>query len=112
MTFLAIDSQKSLLTLQKSQLQFEQTLVMNQANWIMNEMSARSEELEEANPNGTVDLDNDPYYVMLQQQEEYLTTRQDALDSQISLLDNEISSLKTLVNNNIKNSCGLNLIGS
>ena len=41
MTFLAIDSQKSLLTLQKSQLQFEQTLVMNQANWIMNEMSAR-----------------------------------------------------------------------
>ncbi len=110
MTFLAIDSQKSLLTLQKSQLQFEQTLVMNQANWIMNEMSARSEELEEANPNGTVDLDNDPYYVMLQQQEEYLTTRQDALDSQISLLDNEISSMKTMVQNNIKSSCGLNLI--
>ena len=110
MTFLAIDSQKSLLTLQKSQLQFEQTLVTNQANWIMNEMSARSEELEEANPNGTVDLDNDPYYVMLQQQEEYLTTRQDALDSQISLLDNEISSMKTMVQNNIKSSCGLNLI--
>lgn len=110
MTFLAIDSQKSLLTLQKSQLQFEQTLVMNQANWIMNEMSARSEELKEANPNGTVDLDNDPYYVMLQQQEEYLTTRQDALDSQISLLDNEISSMKTMVQNNIKSSCGLNLI--
>lgn len=110
MTFLAIDSQKSLLTLQKSQLQFEQTLVMNQANWIMNEMSARSEELQEANPNGTVDLDNDPYYVMLQQQEEYLTTRQDALDSQISLLDNEISSMKTMVQNNIKSSCGLNLI--
>lgn len=110
MTFLAIDSQKSLLTLQKSQLQFEQTLVMNQANWLTKEMGNRSEELEEANPNGTVDLDNDPYYVMLQQQEEYLTTRQDALDSQISLLDNEISSMKTMVQNNIKSSCGLNLI--
>ena len=47
---------------------------------------------------------------MLQQQEEYLTTRQDALDSQISLLDNEISSMKTMVQNNIKSSCGLNLI--
>ena len=113
MTFLAIDSQKSLLTLQKSQLQFEQTLVMNQANWIMQEMSARSEALNEASSGtGTpVDLDNDPYYVMLQQQEEYLTTRQDALDSQISLLDNEISSMKTMVQNNIKSSCGLNLIG-
>ncbi len=110
MTFLAIDSQKSLLTLQKSQLQFEQTLVMNQANWLTKEMGNRAEELEEANPNGTVDLDNDPYYVMLQQQEEYLTTRQDALDSQISLLDNEISSMKTMVQNNIKSSCGLNLI--
>ena len=110
MTFLAIDSQKSLLTLQKSQLQFEQTLVMNQANWLTKEMGNRSEELEEANPNGTVDLDNDPYYVMLQQQEEYLTTRQDALDSQISLLDNEISSMKTMVQNNIKSRCGLTLI--
>ena len=109
MTFLAIDSQKSLLTLQKSQLQFEQTLVTNQANWIMNEMSARSQELEEATGT-TPDLDNDPYYVMLQQQEEYLTTRSDALDSQISLLDNEISSMKTMVQNNIKSSCGLNLI--
>ncbi len=110
MTFLAIDSQKSLLTLQKSQLQFEQTLVMNQANWLTKEMGNRSEELEEASGGGTVDLDNDPYYVMLQQQEEYLTTRQDALDSQISLLDNEISSMKTMVQNNIKSSCGLNLI--
>ncbi len=111
MTFLAIDSQKSLLTLQKSQLQFEQTLVMNQANWIMQEMSARSEELNGSTSGTSVDLDQDPYYVMLQQQEEYLTTRQDALDSQISLLDNEISSMKTMVQNNIKSSCGLNLIG-
>lgn len=106
MTFLAIDSQKSLFTLQKSQLQFEQTLIMNQANWLAKEMGNRAEEI------GTDgDIDNDPYYVSMQKQEEYLTTRQNTLDTQISLLDNEIASMKTMVQNNIKSSCGLNLIG-
>ena len=80
---------------------------MSQANYITQEMSYRSQEIEEAGG----DLDTDYYYIQLQQQEEYLETRQDSLDSQITLLDNEISSLKTLVNNNIKNSCSLNLIG-
>ena len=74
-------------------------------------MSARAEQLEAASGNGQVDLDNDAYYVSLQKQEEYLTTRQNTLDTQISLLDNEISSMKTMVQNNIKSSCSLNLIG-
>ena len=111
MTFLAIDSQKNLFTLQKSQLQFEQTLIMNQANWVAEQMAARAELLEEASGNGQVNLDNDAFYVALQKQEEQLTTRQNTLDSQISLLDNEISSMKTMVQNNIKSSCTLNLIG-
>ena len=106
MTFLALSSQKSLFMLQKSQLEFEQTLIMNQANWLQQEMAAHAEAL------GTeVDLDNDPYYVSLQKQEEYLTTRQDALSNQITLLTEEINSTKSLVQNNIKASCGLNLIG-
>lgn len=107
MSFLAVDSQKSLFTLQRNQLQYEQTLIMNQANWVQKEMGYRAEELEADD----IDLDEDAYYVSLEKQEEYLETRQDTLDSQIQLLDNEISSLKTMVNNNIKNSCGLNLIG-
>ncbi len=107
MSFLAVDAQKSLFILQRNQLQYEQTLVMNEANWVSKEMGYYANEMDE-----DADLDNDPYYVGLQQTEEYLESRQDTLDSQIQLLDNEISSLKTLVNNNIKNSCGLNLIGS
>lgn len=106
MTFLALSSQRSLFMLQKSQLEFEQMLVMNQANWLQQEMDARAEAL------GTdVDLDNDAYYVSLQKQEEYLTTRQDTLSNQISLLNEEINSTKSLVQTNIKASCGLNLIG-
>ncbi len=107
MTFLAIDAQKNLFALQKSQLQFEQTLVMSRANYITKQMGYRAQELEDMD----VDVDNDPTYQMLQQQESYLETRQDSLDSQISLMENEISSLKNLVNNNIKSACSLNLIG-
>ena len=106
MTFLAIDAQKNLFTLQKSQLQFEQTLVMSRTNYITKQMGLRAEQL------GNNDPDSDPTYIALQQQESYLETRQDSLDSQITLIENEISSLKNLVNNNIKSSCTLNLIGS
>ena len=107
MTFLAIDAQKNLFTLQKSQLQFEQTLVMSRANYITKQMGYRVQELEEED----LDTDDDPTYVALQQEGDYLETRQDSLDSQISLIDNEISSLKNLVSSNIKSSCSLNLIG-
>mgnify|MGYP007069909075 FL=1 len=107
MTFLAIDAQKNLFTLQKSQLQFEQTVVMSRANYITKQMGYRAQELDDAG----VDVDDDPTYQLLQQEESYLETRQDSLDSQISLMENEISSLKNLVTNNIKASCSLNLIG-
>lgn len=105
MSFLAVDAQKSLFTLQRNQLQFEQTLIMSQANWTSKEMAAYANEMDES-----VDLDNDPYYIGLEQLNEQLESQQDALESQITLIDNEISSLKTLVNNDIKNTCGLNLI--
>ena len=107
MTFLAIDAQKNLFTLQKSQLQFEQTLIMSRVNYITKQMGYRANELD-----GTdTDVDDDPTYQRLQQEESYLETRQDSLDSQISVIENEISSLKTLVNNKIKATCALNLIG-
>ncbi len=107
MTFLAIDAQKNLFTLQKSQLQYEQTLVMSRANYVTKQMGYVAQECEE----NEIDPDDNAQYVILQQEEQYLETRQDSLDSQISLMENEISSLKNLVNNNIKSSCSLNLIG-
>lgn len=107
MTFLALDAQKNLFTLQKSQLQFEQTLVMSRVNYVTKQMGYRAQDLEDME----IDTDDDPMYIQLQQEESYLETRHDSLDSQISLMENEISSLKNLVNSNIKSSCTLNLIG-
>ncbi len=113
MTFLAIDAQKNLFTLQKSQLQFEQTLVMSRANFITKEMGYYESDMSgTTNSDGTEwDAETDTYYQDLVSQEQYLETRQDSLDSQISALDNEISSMKNMVNSNIKTSCSLNLIG-
>ena len=110
MSFLAIDAQKNLFTLQKSQLQFEQTLIMSRVNHIVKEIGYYEQDFEASNPDG--DIQNDAYFQELQATEQYLETRQDSLDTQISVLDNEISSMKNLVNNNIKSTCALNLIGS
>ena len=107
MTFLAIDAQKNLFTMQKSQLQFEQTLIMSRINTITKEMG-----FYEADQGDDWDANTDEYYQELVSTESYLETRQDSLDSQITALDNEISSMKNLVNSNIKSSCTLNLIGS
>lgn len=108
MTFLAIDAQKNLFTLQKSQLQYEQTIVMSRCNYVTKQMGEIAQYYDDDSDS---DLEDDPQYIALQREESYLETRQDSLDSQISLLDNEINSIKNLVTNNIKSSCQLNLIG-
>lgn len=105
MTFLAIDSQKALFTMQKSELQLEKTLIASRAATMTKEMSNYSE----AHKNDT-DYENDAVYKELQATEEYYETRQDSIDSQITLLENSISGLKSLVTSNIKSSCTLNLI--
>ena len=106
MTFLALDAQKSLYTLQKSQLNFEQTLVVARASYLSKEMGIIQESVEDPST-----LDSDPNYIQLQAEQEQLEIRKESLDSQVQLLEQEISNLKTAVTNGIKNGCGLNLIG-
>ena len=102
MSFLAIDAQKNYFTLQRNQLQFEMTVVMQTALQNQKAMDAMK---------GEEGYEDDPNYIAYEEMDEVLETEKDSLDSQIQLLDSEISSLKTMVNNNIKNSCTLNLIG-
>ncbi len=109
MTFLAIDAQKNLFTLQKSQLQYEQTLVMSRAQYVTKQMGLIEEMYDDSDTDE--DVEDNPEYKVLQREEAYLETRKDNLDSQITLIENSISGLKNLVNNNIKSSCQLNLLG-
>lgn len=106
MAFLALASQKSLLGLQKNFLQLQITSIQNQANTATAQMSA----IQKANSGKEGwDCEDDPQYVYYEQLDEELQSEQDLLESQLTAIDNQLSSLKTLVNNSIKSSCTLNL---
>ena len=106
MSFLAIDAQKAYFTLQRNQLQFEMTVVMQSALQNQKAMDAiKTQKVPDGNGGTTTyDYENDPDYIAYEQMDELLETEKDSLDSQITAIENEISGLKTLVNNNIKSS--------
>ena len=109
MAFLALASQKSLLTLQKNFLQFQLLSIMNQTNYAASQMTAIERQyagLEDS------DCSMDPNFIYYEDLSNQLETEKDSIESQITALENEISGLKTMVNNNIKSSCTLNLLGS
>lgn len=109
MAFLALASQKSLLTLQKNFLQFQLLSIMNQTNYAASQMTAI--ERQYANLEDS-DCSMDPNFIYYEDLSNQLETEKDSIESQITALENEISGLKTMVNNNIKSSCTLNLLGS
>ena len=109
MAFLALASQKSVLTLQKNFLQFQMISLQNQiqyASAMMNEVQKACEDQED------VDYTENADYIYYEQLDEQLSAEKDSIETQMTAIENEISSLKTLVNNNIKTSCTLNLVGN
>lgn len=108
MAFLALASQKSLLTLQKNFLQFQYLSIQNQVQQATAQMTAIEREYSASKQDCTEDAD----YIYYQDLSDQLETEKDSIDSQLTAIENEISGLKTLVNNNIKSSCTLNLISS
>lgn len=107
MAFLALASQKSLMTLQKNFLQFQYLSIMNQIQYASSQMTAIEREYASSDADCTEDAD----YIYYQDLGDQLETEKDSIDSQLTAIENEISGLKTLVNNNIKSSCTLNLLG-
>jgi len=110
MAFLALASQKSLLTLQKNFLQLQYVSIQNQIQYATAQMTAVEREYS-GNDDGS-DYTEDADYIYYEDLSDQLETEKDSLDSQLTAIENEISGLKTLVTNNIKSSCTLNLQGS
>lgn len=111
MAFLALASQKSLMMLQKNFLQLQYTSIMNQTQAASAQMTAIERQYANDGDDSN-DYTEDAQYIYYQDLSDQLETEKDSLDSQITAIDNEISGLKTLVQNNIKSSCTLNLINS
>ena len=106
MAFLALAGQKSMMALQKNFLQFQVMSLMNQVQYAASQMTAIKREY--ASQEGA-DYTDDADYIYYENLDEQLETEKELLESQITAIDNEIGGLKTLVNNNIKSSCTLNL---
>jgi hypothetical protein len=113
MAFLALASQKSLLTLQKNFLQLQYVSIQNQIQSATANMTAIEREYAAMDDSsGDNDYTQDASYIYYEDLDDQLETEKDSLDSQLTAIENEISGLKTLVNNNIKSSCTLNLLNS
>ena len=106
MAFLALASQKSLLTLQQNFLQLQLIRIQNDCSFYAAQMSAIKKEI---GTDSDISYDEDQTYIYYEQLDEQASSEKDAIESQITAIQNEISSLKTLVNSNIKSSCTLNL---
>ena len=104
MAFLALASQKSFL-------QFQHVSLQNQVNYAASQMAAIEREYA-AMGEDAPDCTEDASFIYYQDLSDQLETEKDSLDTQITAIENEISGLKTMVNNNIKSSCTLNLLGS
>lgn len=110
MAFLALASQKSVLTLQKNFLQFQLITLENQIHYASAMIGKVQKDYEAQNPGG--DYTESADFIYYEQLENQLESQKDSIESQLTVIENEVSSLKTLVNNNIKASCTLNLIGN
>ena len=104
MTFLAINSQRSLYARQKSQLEFEKSIIVSRIATLQEEAGYLAEAM-----GGGTDYTSSPQYQQLHAAEMYYQTRQDNIDSQITFLNEALNSFKTLANNNMKSSGQLNL---
>lgn len=109
MSFLALASQKSLLTLQKNFLQFQLLSIQNQTNYATSQMTAIEREYAGMDDD-EADYTEDASFIYYEDLSDQLETEKDSIESQITAMENEISGLKTMVNNNIKSSCTLNLL--
>lgn len=111
MTFLASATQRSLVLLQKNQKQFELNILQNRYvrySKAVADMDAENGLLGEDAP----DLDQNPYYVSISKESERLEAEVEQLRMFIeNVLTNQLDSLKNVVNNGVKTSCGLTYSG-
>lgn len=104
MSFLAAASQKALLNMQKSFLQFSGIALTNQINVNKQLMS----NIEQVDPENYSD---DPYYMLYSQLDEEYTEQKDSLEEEVNLITQQITALSTQIKTEMQNSCKLNYAG-
>ncbi len=97
MAFLSLGIEKSFLTLEKSGLEYEMMMYENEYNEIT----------EEINDYYSEECDDEDALAYLQNQQEYYDSKKEGIESQLTLINNEIESYDKVIGENIKKSCKL-----
>lgn len=100
MTFLSLNVEKSSLTLEKNQLEYEEMILSGQYNDITEELS---DYLSESG------AEEDAYSKYLEQQQELYDQRRASIESQLKVINTEIDSYDKAVDTNIKQECKLSI---
>ena len=109
MTFLASACSKTLLKLQKSELEYQKQIIMQRSNAVLREIEYVESQYNSDSDEG--DLEDDQYYQDLRRMSETYELMNSGYEDQIALLEQEINALNSLTQNGIKSSCGLTLSG-
>jgi len=101
MTFMALTMQKSYLTTQKTQLEYQQLVATNDYNYVTSQLTTlASDDKTDMNSNAVKQLE---YY-----QEMYSTNRE-SIDSQLKVLNTELESYGKAIEQNVKSECKLSI---
>lgn len=116
MAFLMLSAQKSLLTMKKNQMQFEYSCLINKVQNLKKQEAAWAKTQNALYDNDgddktSWDQENDDFYIGLTKEEENLTVDADTINSQIQIIDGYLASMKTMVQNDVKQATSLNLLG-
>lgn len=102
MTFLSLGIEASSLMQQKSELEYEETIIVNQYNYV-------TEEMAEVAGDDDVDLENNRYYQELERYQELYNSKKGAIETQLKTINSEIESYQKAVDQNIKSECKLSI---
>ncbi len=114
MTFLSTASEKMYLIMQRNHKQYEKNILVLRYNIAKDQVDAIEDYYRDLNSSGSgtqYDIEDNDEYQMLQRYSEQLDAERESLEQSVNTLEQQITSLQSLMKENIKGSCGLTLNG-
>jgi len=101
MTFLALNLDKSYLTQEKSELEYQEMTITNQYNYVTESMADYSSEKN-------ADM-NSAYAKKLESYQQLYDSQKAAVESKLEVINAEIESFDKAVQTNVKSECKLSI---
>lgn len=100
MAFIGLAIEKSSLTIQKTQLEYQEMILSEELNYVESQM----EELQ-SEAGDDEDITNTSAYKVLELQDERYNTQKESIEAQLESINAEIESYDKAITTNVKNEC-------